>query len=49
MTRTEADGETIAGFDPALPSLPQLSLLSATQLRTAFRSMDPLAGGDHAE
>jgi hypothetical protein len=35
-------GSEIAGFDPALPLLPQFDLLTDEQIRTAFRSMDPL-------
>ncbi len=32
----------IRGLDPAAPLLPQLPLLTDTQLRRAFRSMDPM-------
>lgn len=35
----------IEHFNPALPALPQLPLLTDTQLRRAFASMDPLAAG----
>ncbi|MGI8546953.1 MAG: hypothetical protein ACR2M1_06405 [Gemmatimonadaceae bacterium] len=34
----------IQHFNAALPALPQLPLLTDTQLRRAFASMDPLAG-----
>lgn len=40
---TDRNQESIAGFDPTLPTLPQLDRLSEEQLRQAFRSMDPLA------
>ena len=40
-----AHGSEIRGFDPKVPVLPQLPLLTDAQLRRAFRSMDPLARG----
>jgi hypothetical protein len=36
----------IRGLDASRPLLPQLPLLTDTQLRAAFRSMDPLARPD---
>jgi len=38
-----ANASSISGLDVHTPILPQLPLLSDSQLRTAFRSMDPLA------
>ena len=40
-----ANSAAIPGLDVRRPILPQLPLLSDAQLRTAFRSMDPLARG----
>lgn len=37
--------QAIAGLDTSRALLPQLPLLSDAQLRTAFRSLDPLAAG----
>jgi hypothetical protein len=37
------NASSIPGLDVRRPILPQLPLLSDSQLRTAFRSMDPLA------
>lgn len=41
----QAHAGEIAGVDPAAPLLPQLPRLSDAQLRVAFSSLDPLAGG----
>jgi hypothetical protein len=45
MRWMRANSATIPGLDVRRPILPQLPLLSDEQLRTAFRSMDPLARG----
>jgi len=39
-----AHAREIKGLDVRRPLLPQLPLLTDSQLRAAFRSMDPLAG-----
>ena len=42
------EADEIAGLDPRRPLLPQFDLLTDEQIRTAFRSMDPLDTGRHA-
>jgi hypothetical protein len=41
----QAHAGEIAGVDPSAPLLPQMPLLTDAQLRAAFASQDPLAGG----
>jgi hypothetical protein len=41
----EAHAGEIKGLDRTRPALSQYDLLSHEQIRAAFRSMDPLAGG----
>lgn len=42
----EAHADEISGLNSSRSLLPQLDLLTNEQLRTAARSMDPLANGN---